>query len=166
MKVSFIASGDSFITRHVADCGYPGFDEIRDLIKSHDVSFANLEMTFHRQEGYPAATSGGTWAMTNPTMLDDMLRYGFNIFNTANNHSGDFGQGGVSATIKHLNERKMCFTGTGNTLQEASRACYLETRNARVALIGVTATLDPAAVAGGGARGRYDRSSRLEPFEI
>lgn len=150
MKVSFIASGDSFITRHVADCGYPGFDEIRDLIKSHDVSFANLEMTFHRQEGYPAATSGGTWAMTDPTMLDDMLRYGFNIFNTANNHSGDFGQGGVSATIKHLNERKMCFTGTGNTLQEASRACYLETRNARVALIGVTATLDPAAVAGGG----------------
>ena len=149
MKVSFIASGDSFITRHVADCGYPGFDEIRDLIKSHDVSFANLEMTFHRQEGYPAATSGGTWAMTDPTMLDDMLRYGFNIFNTANNHSGDFGQGGVSATIKHLNERKMCFTGTGNTLQEASRACYLETRNARVALIGVTATLDPAAVAGG-----------------
>ena len=165
MKVSFIASGDSFITRHVADCGYPGFDEIRDLIKSHDVSFANLEMTFHRQEGYPAATSGGTWAMTDPTMLDDMLRYGFNIFNTANNHSGDFGQGGVSATIKHLNERKMCFTGTGNTLQEASRACYLETRNARVALIGVTATLDPAAVVGG-ARGRYDRSSRLEPFEI
>lgn len=80
MKVSFIASGDSFITRHVADCGYPGFDEIRDLIKSHDVSFANLEMTFHRQEGYPAATSGGTWAMTDPTMLDDMLRYGFNIF--------------------------------------------------------------------------------------
>jgi|GEM_PF-2689290 len=72
MKVSFIASGDSFITRHVADCGYPGFDEIRDLIKSHDVSFANLEMTFHRQEGYPAATSGGTWAMTDPTMLDDM----------------------------------------------------------------------------------------------
>lgn len=32
MKVSFIASGDSFITRHVADCGYPGFDEIRDLV--------------------------------------------------------------------------------------------------------------------------------------
>ena len=87
--------------------------------------------------------------MTDPTMLDDMLRYGFNIFNTANNHSGDFGQEGVSATIRHLNERKMCFTGTGNTLQEASRACYLETRHARVALIGVTATLDPAAIAGG-----------------
>ncbi len=87
--------------------------------------------------------------MTDPAMLDDMLWYGFNIFNTANNHSGDFGQEGVSATIRHLVERNMCFAGTGNTLQEASRACYLETRQARVALIGVTATLDPAAVAGG-----------------
>ena len=149
MKTTFIASGDRFITRHIAEEGYEGFDEIVELISKHDVSFANLEMTFHRQEGYPAATSGGTWAMTDPTMLDDMLRYGFNIFNTANNHSGDFGQGGVSATIRHLQEREMCFAGTGNTLQEASRACYLETKEARVALIGVTATLDPAAIAGG-----------------
>lgn len=149
MRTTFIASGDSFITRHVAKDGYDGFDALCDLIGKYDVRFANLEMTFHRQEGYPSATSGGTWAMTDPTMLDDMLRYGFNIFNTANNHSGDFGQGGVSATIRHLNERNMVFAGTGNTLQEASRACYLETREARVALIGVTATLDPAAIAGG-----------------
>lgn len=149
MKTTFIATGDSFITRHIAETGYEGFDDVKALIAKHDVRFANLEMTFHRQEGYPAATSGGTWAMTDPTMLDDMLRYGFNIFNTANNHSGDFGQEGVSATIRHLNARNMCFAGTGNTLQEASAACYLETKNARVALIALTATLDPAAIAGG-----------------
>lgn len=149
MKTTFIATGDSFITRHIAPEGYAGFADVRKLIEEHDVKFANLEMTFHRQEGYPAATSGGTWAMTDPTMLDDMLRYGFNLFNTANNHSGDFGQEGVSATIRHLNARNMCFAGTGNTLQEAAAACYLETKEARVAMIGVTATLDPAAIAGG-----------------
>lgn len=149
MKTTFIASGDSFITRHVPAAGYAGFSELKALIERHDVRFANLEMTFHRQEGFPAAASGGTWAMTDPAMLDDMLRYGFNLFNTANNHSGDFGQEGVSATIRHLNERRMPFAGTGNTLQEASAACYLETPSARVALIGVTATLDPAAIAGG-----------------
>ncbi len=149
MKTTFIASGDSFITRHIAADGYDGFSALQQLISEHDVRFANLEMTFHRQEGSPAASSGGTWAMTDPTMLDDMLRYGFNLFNTANNHSGDYGQEGVSATIRHLNARSMCFAGTGNTLQEASAACYLETRHARVAMIGVTATFDPAAVAGG-----------------
>ena len=98
MKTSFIATGDSFITRHIAADGYEGFDDLRALIEEHDVKFANLEMTFHRQEGWPAAASGGTWAMTDPSMLDDMLRFGFNLFNTANNHSGDFGQEGVSAT--------------------------------------------------------------------
>lgn len=149
MKTSFIATGDSFITRHIAADGYEGFDDLRALIEEHDVKFANLEMTFHRQEGWPAAASGGTWAMTDPSMLDDMLRFGFNLFNTANNHSGDFGQEGVSATIRHPNERGMTFAGTGNTLQEASSACFLETREARVALIGITATFDPAAAAGG-----------------
>ena len=111
MRTTFIATGDSFITRRLPENGYQGFDELEQLIKGHDVRFANLEMTFHRQEGFPAAASGGTWAMTDPAMLDDMLRYGFNLFNTANNHSGDFGPLGVTATIKHLQERNMVFAG-------------------------------------------------------
>lgn len=148
MKTTFIASGDSFITRRIPNDGYEGFDELKCLIEAHDVRFANLESTFHDQEGAPAATSGGTWAMSAPALLDDMNRYGFNLFNTANNHSGDFGQGGIVATIKHLKERGMIFAGTGMTLQEASGAAYLETKHARVAMIGITSTLDPAAAAG------------------
>lgn len=147
MKTTFIASGDSFITRRIPNDGYEGFDELKCLIEAHDVRFANLESTFHDQEGAPAATSGGTWAMSDPVLLDDMNRYGFNLFNTANNHSGDFGQGGIVATIKHLKERGMIFAGTGMTLQEASGAAYLETKHARVAMIGITSTLDPAAAA-------------------
>lgn len=149
MRTTFIATGDSFITRRLPENGYQGFDELEQLINGHDVRFANLEMTFHRQEGFPAAASGGTWAMTDPAMLDDMLRYGFNLFNTANNHSGDFGPLGVTATIKHLQERNMVFAGTGATLQEASNACYLEVDGLRVAMIGATSSFDPAAVAGG-----------------
>ena len=58
-----IATGDMFITRRIAKDGYEGFEEVRDCIMEHDVKFSNLEMTFHDQEGYPAAESGGTWAM-------------------------------------------------------------------------------------------------------
>ena len=53
------------------------------------------------------------------------------------------------ATIKHLKERNLVFAGSGKNLREAARACYLETGEARVALIGITSTFDPAAVAGG-----------------
>ncbi len=82
------------------------------------MKFSNLEMTFHDQEGYPAAESGGTWAMMDPGALDDIQRFGFNLYNTANNHSGDYGQEGAMATIRHLNERDMVFSGTGKKIWE------------------------------------------------
>lgn len=144
-----IATGDMFITRRIPQEGYEGFEQVRDCIMEHDVKFSNLEMTFHRQEGYPAAVSGGTWAMMEPEALDDVKRFGFNLYNTANNHSGDYGQEGVMATIRHLRERDMVFSGTGANLGEASRACYLETRKARVALISVASSFHESSRAGG-----------------
>ena len=148
-KTTIIAAGDLFMTRRIPEAGYEGFEELTALIRQHDVKFVNLEMTFHNAEGYPAAESGGTWAMADPVMLDDVLRMGFNLFNTANNHSGDYGEGGVLATIRHLKERNMVFSGTGANLAEANAAGYLETRNARVALISCCSTFSASFRAGG-----------------
>ena len=78
MSTKFVASGDCFITRSIPENGYPGFKEIKELIETADVRFTNLEMTFHDQEGYPAAASGGTWAMAAPKRIDDVCKYGFN----------------------------------------------------------------------------------------
>ena len=58
-KTTFIASGDAFITRRIAENGYAGFAELAELIKTYDVRFSNLEMTFHDREGVPSAVSGG-----------------------------------------------------------------------------------------------------------
>ncbi len=148
-KTTFIATGDAFITRRFPEGGYEGFEAVRDCIMKHDVKFSNLEMTFHNQEGYPAAFSGGTWAMADPRTLDDMRSFGFNLYNTANNHSCDYSHGGVLATIRHLNERDMIFAGTGKDLADASRPCYLETKHARVALIAASATFHESGMAGG-----------------
>ena len=148
-KTSFIATGDAFITRRFPEGGYEGFEAVRDCIMQHDVKFSNLEMTFHDHEGYPAAFSGGTWAMADPRTLDDMKSFGFNLYNTANNHSHDYSHGGVLATIEHLRERDMIFAGTGKNLGDASRPCYLETKKARVAMIGVTSSFHESGMAGG-----------------
>ena len=134
-KTTFIATGDAFMTRRLPEGGYPGFAEIQEIINKHDVKFNNLEITIHNQEGYPAVVSGGTWAMAEPEILDDLKKYGFNLYNTANNHSGDYSAGGVMATCKHLRERNMTFAGTGATLREAAAPAYLETKHARVALL-------------------------------
>ncbi len=147
-KTTFIAAGDAFITRRLPQGGYPGFQEMQALIQSHDVAFVNLESTFHDKEAIPAAVSGGTWAMSDPRTLDDIRQYGFNLFNTANNHSMDFGETGVEATCRHLQERDMVFSGTGMDMADAARACYLETKGTRVALISCAGTEKPTDVAG------------------
>ena len=147
-KTTFICAGDAFITRRLPLGGYEGFSELRECILRHDVRFLNLESTFHDYEGSPAAESGGTWARSDPRTLDDVKEYGFNLFTTANNHSGDYGEGGVLATIRHLQERDMVFSGTGKDLGEASKSCYLETRHARVALISCASSFTAASRAG------------------
>ena len=147
-RTTYIASGDTFITRRIPEKGYAGYDDLTALIRQHDVRFTNLEMTFHDREGVPAAVSGGTWAMTDPAALDDIRRMGFNIFNTANNHSCDYSHGGVLATIRNLKERGMIFSGTGKDLGDASKPCCLETPDCRTALVSVCSTFDTSAMAG------------------
>ena len=101
--MTLIATGDAFITRRFPEGGYEGFEQVRDVISQYDVKFSNLEMTFHNEEGYPAAFSGGTWAMADPRTLDDMKSFGFNLFNTANNHSCDYSHGGI---LNHAESRR------------------------------------------------------------
>ena len=164
-RCSFAVTGDSFITRRIPEHGYPGFPEIQKLIASHDVRFNNLETTIHRQEGYPSAFSGGTWAMSDPAMLDDLDRFSFNLYNTANNHSMDYGYGGLLATIRNLKERNLVYAGTGANLFEASKPAYLETPEARVALIATCSTFNPAAAAGNQHLGMIGRPG-LNPLRV
>ena len=156
-KTTFIAAGDAFVTRRLPQGGYEGFQPLKALIEQHDVAFLNLESTFHDNECCPAAESGGTWAMSDPRTLDDMKQYGFNLFNTANNHSGDFGIEGVLATARNLRQRDMIFSGTGKDLGEASKPCYLEVKGTRVALISCCSSMSNSFRAGaqtGDMRGR------------
>ena len=147
-KTTFIAAGDAFVTRRLPKGGYEGFDQMKACIESHDVAFLNLESTFHEREGVPCAVSGGTWAMSDPRTLDDIKEYGFNLFNTANNHSCDYSHGGVLATIRNLQQRDMVFSGTGKDLGDASKPCYFEAKGTRVALISCCSTCDNTARAG------------------
>ncbi len=147
-KTTFIATGDSFMTRRLPQEGYEGFQELYKIIAQYEARFNNLEITIHNHEGYPAAFSGGTWAMAEPEILDDLKSYGFNLYNTANNHSCDYSHGGLLATIENLKKRDMLFAGTGHNLAAAAAATYLETKNARVALIAACSSFHESGAAG------------------
>lgn len=139
-RTSFAAVGDIFMTRRLPEKGYQGLDELVNFIRQFDVKFANLEITVHDREGYPSGFSGGTWAMADPQVLNDIKYFGFNIFNAANNHSMDYSHNGLLATIKYLKMRDMLFAGIGENLADASAPAYIECPNSRVAFIAVTST--------------------------
>jgi len=97
-------------------------------------------VTLHELEGYPSAESGGTWAMANPKVLEDLKAYGFNLFARANNHTLDYSYGGLLATNRYLNNYNLIHAGAGENLATASAPKYIETHSGRVALISATST--------------------------
>jgi len=146
IKIALV--GDVLITRQLPEKGYNGLQEIIDLLGEHEVTFANLETTVHRCEGYPSAFPGGTWAMTDPKCLNTIKRFGFNILNTANNHSMDYSHNGLLATHRYLIENQLPFVGTGENLADATAPAFIECSRGRVAVIGATSSFHDSDAAG------------------
>lgn len=147
-KTSFVAVGDMLIQRLIPTDS-PSFQEIRDFIHKGDVRFFNLETTLHRGGHYGNQFNGGSFHRSDPKVLDIAKEYGFNMVSFANNHTFDYGYGGLEATLNAINEAGFVHTGVGTNLDEAAAPAYLETSEGRIALISMTASfVNEAAMAG------------------
>ena len=93
-------------------------------------------------EGTPGITQG-TFMTTPPELLDDIKWFGINMVACANNHAFDYGEGGLLATIRHLDAAGIAHAGSGANLAEARMPGYLDTRGGRVAILATTATFRP-----------------------
>ncbi len=133
-------AGDTMLTRKLTPFNEEGFLALREILRGADAAFANLEGTVHTwDEGTPGITQG-TFMTTEPKLLEDLKWFGINMVSCANNHAFDYGEGGVLANIKHLDEAGLVHAGTGKNLAEARAPGYLDTPNGRIALIATTAT--------------------------
>jgi poly-gamma-glutamate synthesis protein (capsule biosynthesis protein) len=116
-----------------------GFHKLIELLKHSDLSFANMECAIQDGEDWPAFGSGMGWAGTvmgaPPSMIDELKFMGIQAVYAANNHVADFGEAGILTTIGYLKRGGMPYAGIGASLTEAAQPAYLETENARVALI-------------------------------
>ncbi len=146
IKIALV--GDILITRALPEKGYSGLEELKELINSHEVKFANMETTVHRCEGYPSAFPGGIWAMTTPDCLTSIKQLGFNILNTANNHAMDYSHKGLLATNNYLRKNALPFVGTGKNLADASAPKFIEGSENRIAIIGATSSFHDSDAAG------------------
>lgn len=146
-KMSFTAAGDMLVQRRLPG-SYPGFAEIAAEIQKGDFRFFNLETTLHDYETYGSQYNGGSYLCAPPEVLDDVRRFGFNITSFANNHTLDFSYGGVEKTLYHLRKADFPNAGVGMNLEQAAAPAYLDCDKGRVALIAVTSSFNPAAMAG------------------
>jgi poly-gamma-glutamate synthesis protein (capsule biosynthesis protein) len=147
-KMSFAAAGDMLIQR-IIPTSYEGFDGVSAHIKRADASFFNLETTVHREgECYACQHSGGTYVRCAPEVMEDMLKYGFNLTTFNNNHAMDFDHKGMEKTMEYVNRTGIVHAGVGMNLHQASAPAYLETPNGRVALIAVNTSFNPDMMAG------------------
>ena len=73
---------------------------------------------------------------------------GFDMVSMANNHTGDYGPGGVRSTTRVVDEVGLMHAGTGENLDEARAPGYLETPGGRVALISAASTFPDGSRAG------------------
>ena len=146
--MKFTAVGDAIIQQNIPE-DYNGFEEIKDFISKGDARFFNLETTLNEEgECYASQFSGGTYLRTNPCVLKDLKKFGFNMVNFNNNHSMDFSYDGLLKTIEHIKASGLVQSGVGRNLDEASAPKYLDTKNGRVALISVNTSFDPSMMAG------------------
>lgn len=146
--MTFVATGDSFITSRLSSKKDENFYEIKKILDKGDVKFSNLEVTVHDFEAPPFAFSGGTWAIASPHVLKDIEAYGFNLLNIANNHTLDYSFEGLKATEKYLNNYDFVYAGAGENMAKASDPKYLSTPSGRVGFIAATSTFHESWIAG------------------
>lgn len=141
-------TGDVILSRRVSMLTAPEFLKVAALLQEADCTFGNCELVMaHRDEGAPSAAGRSLSVIVDPAMADEMRWLGYDLMGTANNHSLDYGRGGVEATLRHLDRAGIVGAGTGRNLQEASAVRYADTASGRVALIGCASTFAPHAPA-------------------
>lgn len=145
-KIKIALTGDVLVTHRIPP--YEGRENIAQLFCAHDCCIGNLETVVRRDEGHPEAFPGGGYCFCTPDCLGDLKAMGYSMFSTGNNHSMDYGHGGLLSTINNLDQYGFPHAGTGRDLGESSRAAHFETRHGRIALLNVTSSFHDSYLAG------------------
>jgi poly-gamma-glutamate capsule biosynthesis protein CapA/YwtB (metallophosphatase superfamily) len=149
--------GDCMPTRRLSVYDEPEYAALVSEFRDADAGFVNLETVVrHEDEGTPGIGKG-TPMTTPPALLADLQWFGINLVGCANNHAYDHGEGGLLATIKHLEAAGLVHAGSGKNLAYARMPGYVDTRAGRVGLVALSATFSPWTAAGaqrGDAQGR------------
>ncbi|MBR3805191.1 MAG: CapA family protein [Clostridia bacterium] len=142
------ATGDALFVADIPSEYDSDLSVISSFINKGDVKITNLETNVEKFGDYPNAYSGGTWINVEPHVFDDLTKYGFNYYGTANNHCLDYSYHGLLSTISELDKTNLHHSGTGKNMEEASAPAVIDVDGKKVAILAVTAEYNEASKAG------------------
>lgn len=114
-KIMFLGDvmmGRSVMAKSLAmhDPLYP-FRQVKEGLAGNDIILANLEAPF--VDNCPITTTGMTFCVL-PNMAQGLTYAGINVVNLANNHTLNYGEGGLKTTEKVLDKNGIAYTGVNN----------------------------------------------------
>ena len=103
-KLKITATGDSLFVADIPSEYDADMAVISEYIAKGEVRITNLETNISKFGDFPGAYSGGTWLNVEPEDFDDLTKYGFNYYGTANNHCMDYSYHALLSTIDELDK--------------------------------------------------------------
>ncbi len=147
VRAVLVAGGDNLIhdviyqqaRQRAGGEGYdfaPAYEKIAPLVAQGDFAFINQETLLAGDELPPSSYP----AFCSPTEVGrEMLRLGFNLFSTANNHSLDWRVPGIQAAGRFWEQQEdIAMAGCYCTQEEREGIAYLTRNGMTVALIAAT----------------------------
>lgn len=124
------------------------FDEIKDFWLTADLPTANLESTVlstapigrNQPPIDPGAARTKTYPRMNTStaMLDKFVNAGIRYFSLANNHTCDYDDEGIFATLDELDKRGVYHSGTNRREEDQEKAYIIEEQGIKIAMLNAT----------------------------
>jgi poly-gamma-glutamate capsule biosynthesis protein CapA/YwtB (metallophosphatase superfamily) len=148
-NLSLALVGDLMVNRRVRDFREPEYLRILEILRSADLTLANLETQINDFElSWAQKPDSISWQVGSPAVLDDLKWMGIRGVTVSNNHSYDYNEAGLLTTMRHLRDRGIPFAGGGLNLDDARSPALLDLPAGRVAVMGATTTFNELSAAG------------------
>ncbi|HEY4485520.1 MAG TPA: CapA family protein [Nitrospiria bacterium] len=116
---------------------YP-FEAVREHLRGADIVIGNLEGPL--THGGEPTDKRYVFRSPPEKVAPALARAGFNVVSLANNHVLDYGEIGLTDTMKALDEAGIHHSGAGKNLEEARRAATLDIHGIRFAFLAYSFT--------------------------
>ena len=136
MKV--LVAGDFYprarVKQMVQEGNYVFFDELKERISNVDYSIVNFESPVVEGEAIPIVKAGPN-LKCHPNAMKAIKYAGFKCVTLANNHFYDYGEIGVSDTLRTCQDEGIDYVGGGKNLDEAESILYKRIGDKTLAII-------------------------------